>query len=132
MKNTNTFSQSIVIKAARALVYDALTNGASFADYTGAPAEMSATPGATFSAYGGYLQGFVLAVKKSELLVQAFRTQEWSPGDFSLLRFNLRDEGSGATRVEVYHYGIPDQHLSSNEQVWEEFYWSKLRRALET
>lgn len=131
MKNSKSFSQSIVIKAERSLIYDALTSGAKFSKFTDAPAEISPIAGTAFSAYGGYLHGFVLDTKKSEYIVQAWRTQEWAPGDFSLLRFSLSDEGSSSTRIDVYHYGIPDHHNSSNEKVWDEFYWSKLRKTFE-
>lgn len=131
MKNTKSFSQSIVIKAARAQVFEALTNGTAFAKITEAPAAISPAPGSSFSAYGGVLQGFVVDAKKSEYLVQAWRAQDWAPGDFSLLRLKFSDEKAGGTRIDVYHYGIPENHDQSNEQVWEQFYWSKLRKALE-
>lgn len=131
MKNTNSFSQSVVIKAKRSLIYEALTSGAQFSKFTNAPAEISPIAGTAFSAYGGYLSGFVLDTKTSEYIVQAWRTQEWASGDFSILRFNFTDEGSNHTRIDVYHYGIPNHHESSNEKVWDEFYWSKLRKVFE-
>ena len=131
MKNSKSFSQSIVIKAERSKVYEALTSGALFSELTAAPAEISPTPGTAFTAYGGILSGFVIDAKKSEYLVQAWRTREWAPGDFSLLRLGFSDEGARSTRVDVYHYGIPDHHESSNEKVWEDFYWSRIRMALE-
>ena len=131
MKNSNSFSQSVIIKAKRSLIYEALTNGTKFSKFTEAPAEISPTPGTAFSAYEGYLNGFVIDTKKSEYIVQAWRTQEWAPGDFSLLRISLSDEGSNSTRIDIYHYGIPDNHESSNEKVWNEFYWSKLKKAYE-
>lgn len=131
MKNTKFFYQSIVIKAERSLIYEALTSGALFSQFTDAPAQISPVVGTAFSAYGGYLNGFVLDTKKSEYVVQAWRTQEWAPGDFSILRLSLSDEGSNATRIDVDHYGIPNHHESSNEKVWDEFYWSKLKKAYE-
>lgn len=131
MKNSKSFSQSIVIQAKRVSIFDALTKGEIFATFTGAPAEISPQAGTSFSAYDGYLSGFILDTKKPEFIVQAWRTQEWVPGEFSLLQFQLSDEGPSSTRIDVYHYGIPNHHDSSNESVWEEFYWSKLRKMLE-
>ncbi|MBL7716150.1 MAG: SRPBCC domain-containing protein [Bdellovibrionales bacterium] len=123
------FSQSITIKAKRSIIYEALVSGKLFSKITGAPAEISPTSGSYFSAYGGYLFGWILDSKKSKYLVQAWRTQEWAPGDFSLLRFTLSDDGKNSTRIDVHHYGIPAYHNSSNAKVWEEFYWSKFRKA---
>jgi activator of HSP90 ATPase len=131
MKNSKSFFQSIVIKAKRSSVYDALTNGELFAKFTDAPAEIAPIVGSRFMAYGGYLNGFNLEIKNSEYLVQAWRTQDWGPGDYSLLRFTLSDQGTDSTRIDVYHYGIPNHHESSNEKVWDEFYWSKLRNSIE-
>lgn len=126
MSNTKSFSQSVKIKGPLAKVYHAFVDSKVYSSFTGAPATSSEHSGSAFSAYDGYLEGLVLSAEKEKRLVLAFRTKEWKSGDFSIVRLDFSDAGSGQTNISLYHYGIPDDHNSSNSAVWGEFFWDKL------
>ncbi len=128
MSNTKSFSQSIQINGPLVKVYKAFVDSEVYSKFTGAPAQASDRVGSEFSAYGGYLEGFVLSAEKDKHLVLAFRTKEWKPGDFSVVRLEFSATDSERTNISLYHYGIPDSHSSSNSAVWGEFYWDKLNK----
>lgn len=128
MSNTKSFSQSIKINGPLAKVYNAFIDSEVYSSFTGAPAQSSDRLGSAFSAYNGYLEGFVLSAEKDQKLVLALRTKEWKSGDFSIVRLEFSASDSEQTHISLYHYGIPDNHNSSNPAVWGEFYWDKLNK----
>lgn len=132
MSNTKSFSQSVRINGPLAKVYNAFVDSDVYSSFIRAPAKSSERPGSSFSAYDGYLEGFVLSAEKEKRLVLAFRTKEWRSGDFSIVRLDFSAAGSGQTNISLYHYGIPDDHTASNSTVWGQFYWDKLNTYLDT
>lgn len=127
MSTKKTFSQTVTLPLKISQIFEALTSSIAYSEFTGAPASIRPLPGSTFEAYGGVLHGFVLDTVLNERIVQAFRTKDWAPGHFSILDLRFRSIGENETEVEVNHYGIPEDHDASNEEVWDEFYWNKLR-----
>ena len=64
---------------------------------------------------------------KDERVVQAWRAKTWEPGLYSIVRFELRAEGTG-TRVSLEHSAYPDaqrEHLSAG---WKTNYLEPMRR----
>lgn len=127
MSAKKSFSQTVRLPLSISQAYNALANGAAFSEFTGAPASIRPVPGSTFEVYGGVLNGFILDTAPNERIVQAFRTKDWAPGVFSILDLRFRSLSENETEIELIHYGIPESHNESNEKVWDEFYWKKLR-----
>lgn len=78
--------------------------------------------GGTFTLFGGYIVGRQIELVPPELIVQAWRAGSWSPGVYSIARFQLGDE-KGGTRLVFDHSGFPKgqaEHLASG---WHEHYW---------
>jgi uncharacterized protein YndB with AHSA1/START domain len=121
-----TIHQEVVVPAARARVYDALTKASDFGAFTGgAPAQIDARPGGAFSLFGGRITGFVLDVEPGNRLVQAWRAGNWDAGDFSIVRLDLAEEGGG-TRITLTQSGHPQsahEHLAPG---WSKMYWEPL------
>jgi activator of HSP90 ATPase len=62
-------------------------------------------------------------------IVQAWRAADWSPGVYSIVRYQLTDDGAG-TRLVFDHTGFPvgqAEHLAAG---WKANYWEPLRRFL--
>jgi uncharacterized protein YndB with AHSA1/START domain len=132
--------QEVVFKASRKRVYEALTEAKQFnkvvllsaAMQSGMapgsePVEVSPDVGGAFSAFGGYVTGRHIELVPNERIVQAWRAGGWHPGQYSIAKFELTEQGSG-TKLVFDHTGFPDgkgQHLAEG---WRTNYWEPLEK----
>jgi len=130
--------QEVTFDASRRRLYQALTNAKQFDAVTrlsdavalltaptARPTSISAVVGGAFTLFGGYITGRNLDMRPGERLVQAWRAESWKPGEFSIVRFVLQEEGSG-TRLIFDHGGFPagqGVHLAVG---WHVHYWEPL------
>jgi len=134
--------QEPVFKANRKRMYEALTDGKQFQNVVqmseamkggmppGAkPAEISREAGGAFSIFGGYITGRQIELVPGERIVQAWRVGSWSPGIFSIAKYELVEQGSG-TKIVFDHTGFPvgqAEHLAGG---WKANYWEPLEKYL--
>jgi len=139
-KNIN---QLIKIKASPQEVYEALTDEAKHAAFTGEPAKIQATMGGAFSAYDGYITGTLTELVPNKLIVlqwndDRFRSQgrrsavdeRVKQGLYSTATFMI-DPEDGGTRLRFFQQGIPEDLYDELSAGWQEHYWDKLKAALE-
>jgi activator of HSP90 ATPase len=91
--------------------------------------EIGAGAGDAFRLFGGYIVGRHLELVPDTRLVQAWREQSWDPGAFSIVKFQLFDDGAG-TKLVFDHTGFPKgagDHLSIG---WYQDYWDPLMKFL--
>jgi activator of HSP90 ATPase len=134
--------QEIIFDAPPHAVYSALTETRQFdqitrlsdarkllADPAALPTSISPAVGGAFVLFGGYVTGIQIELLPDERIVQAWREPNWSPGEYSLVRFML--EGQGAkTKLSFDHRGFPTgngTHLASG---WHRHYWEPLAKYL--
>lgn len=124
-RNAEAIHQEVLIKADRKRVYEVLTDAEKFKKLSGGMAtEISPEPGGKFSLFGGVITGRHIELVPGERIVQAWRSG-WAPGDYSIARFVLKDQGSD-TRIIFDHTGFPKgaaEHLATG---WKEHYWDGL------
>lgn len=140
-RSSESIHQEPVFQANRKRVYEVLTESKQFDEIvrlsaamrSGAiqnkPAEISSEIGGPFTLFGGYIVGRQLDLVPGERIVQAWRTQSWSPGEYSIARFTLTEEGA-TTRIVFDHRGFPSgqsQHLAAG---WKGNYWEPLEKYL--
>jgi activator of HSP90 ATPase len=65
----------------------------------------------------------------NELVVQAWRVGSWSPGVYSIVRFELTDE-SGGTKILFDHGAFPNGRAADLASGWKEHYWDPLEKFL--
>ena len=128
--------QEVVIKASRARVYQTLTDAKQFGKVTdlvmpgsAASAAISPDVGGVFSLFNDHISGRHVEMIANERLVQAWRVKDWPPGVYSIVRFQLSDQGSD-TKLVFDHTGFPQgkaEHLASG---WKEHYWVPLQKYL--
>lgn len=122
--------QELVFDSAPARIYEALTDASQFSKLCGgAPTEIEPVAGGAFSCFGGMILGRNIECAPGERLVQAWRVKTWAPGVYSIVRFELRPEGS-STRVLLDHAGFPPGQGEHLAQGWHANYWEPLRKAL--
>lgn len=116
----------VMLPASPQRVYEVLTDSRQFGDATGDRAEIGQGAGAAFSCFGGRITGRHIELIPSERVVQAWRSRSWDPGAYSIVRFELKPEGSG-TRVSFSHAGFPDGEFDHLSLGWRKMYWDKLQ-----
>src|SRR5215467_13376635 len=132
--------QEVVFKAPRKRVYEALTDAKQFnkvvllstAVQSGMvprdkPAEVSPEAGGAFSAFGGHIAGRHVELVPSERIVQAWRAASWGPGQYSIARFELVEQGSG-TKLVFDHTGFPQGQGAHLAEGWRINYWEPLEK----
>ena len=137
-RSAEAIHQEPQIPASRARIYRALTDARQFdrmVRLSAAVKEMAITPkpvvlearlGGAFSAFGGYITGRFIELLADELIVQAWRAGGWSPGIYSIARFQLIEQTSG-TKVLFDHTGFPVGQAEHLAQGWHDNYWDPLR-----
>ena len=111
-------------------IYEALLDARQFSAMTGFPgSEINREVGGTFSIFGGHIIGRQLQLTSNRLIVQAWRVVDWPEGIYSIARFELSGQGSGA-RLKFDHTGFPPELAEHLEDGWREHYWTLLRKYL--
>src|SRR5215469_5870008 len=133
--------QESVFRTSRKRVYDALTDAQQFEKVVrlsaamqsmaigSKPAQISREAGGAFSLFGGYISGRQIELVPAELIVQAWRTQTWKPGEYSIARFELVEQGAG-TKIIFDHQGFPNGTGSHLAAGWKANYWEPLQKYL--
>lgn len=93
------------------------------------PAEISRDPGGAFSVFGGYVTGLQIELVPNQRIVQAWRSQSWKLGDFSIVKFEFIDQGTGC-KVVLEHRGFPDRTAEHLAVGWRDNYWEPLQQYL--
>jgi activator of HSP90 ATPase len=126
--------QEVVFKATRKRVYDAITDEKQFykvMDFVmkGASTQISHEVGGAFSMFGGVIVGRHIELVPYERIVQAWREKDWDAGVYSVVRFQLNEQGSG-TKLVFDHTSFPQGagvHLAPG---WKTHYWVPLEKYL--
>ena len=123
-------SQSIVLPAAAATLYQTYVDPVRHAELTGAPVEIGIEPGAVFRAYNGAITGTILCVRPPLLVVQSWRSIKFLATDpDSTLILTFVPHGRDG-RIELIHLDVPQQDYQGVTAGWENFYWNPWRRLL--
>ena len=134
--------QEPVFKASRKRVYEALTDAKQFDKVVqlsaamksgmapGAkPTEIGREAGGAFELFGGYVTGRHLELVPNERIVQAWRAGSWDPGDYSIAKFQLVEQGAG-TKIVFDHAGFPRGKAGHLAEGWKMNYWEPLEKFL--
>lgn len=126
-----TIIQNVIFKNVAAKdLYDLYMNAEKHSLTTGAPAKISAKEGSIFSAYDGYITGKNLKLIKDRLIVQTWRGQDWSLGDYdSTFILALEQKGKNVV-LHAIHTNVPDNQVKGVDKGWYEFYWEPWKKYL--
>jgi activator of HSP90 ATPase len=128
-RTAESIHQQPTFKASRKRVYDALTDEKQFSKATGMPAEISRAAGGAFSCFGGLIKGRNVELLPNQRIVQAWRSEGWAPGAYSIVSFVLVEQGAG-TRIVFDHTGFPVGQAASLLDGWKSHYWESLESFL--
>jgi activator of HSP90 ATPase len=131
--------QEVIFNASRKRVCEALSDTTQFdkvvqlseagRSIANRATQISPEVGGTFSIFGGYIVGRHIEMIPNERLVQAWREVSWPPGVYSIVKFELAEQGA-ETKLVFDHTGFPEgaaKHLTIG---WKANYWEPLRKSL--
>jgi activator of HSP90 ATPase len=133
--------QEPVFKANPKRIYEALTDAKQFqkiqliggaiakSDLEAKPAEISTEAGGPFTLFGGHIVGRQIELVLNQRIVEAWRETTWDPGWYSIVRFELKEQGTG-TKLIFDHTGFPagaGEHLAVG---WKSYYWEPMEKLL--
>jgi activator of HSP90 ATPase len=93
------------------------------------PTSISRDVGGAFTTFGGIIGGRHIEMVPGERLVQAWRPAHWSPGIYSIARFQLVERRAGC-RLILDHTGFPNGEAQSLADGWRKNYWQPMAKAL--
>jgi activator of HSP90 ATPase len=130
--------QESTIHASRQRVYAALTDARQFNEITKivaakepaisletSPTVLSPDVGGAFSLFGGIIVGRHVELVPDTRIVQAWRVAYWTPGIYSIVRFDLLEQAAG-TKIMFDHTGFPNGDAESLASGWKAHYWEPL------
>ena len=124
-------TQSVVLPASAASLFDMYLDPRAHEAITGAPVTIGSVLGSEFRAFGGVLTGTILAVVHSSLIVQSWRSAQFESADpDSTLTLSFQSEGANG-RIDLVHLDVPDHDYNSVVEGWEKFYWTPWRQFLD-
>ena len=126
-----TIMQKIVFKnTTPKILYNLYMNVAKHQEATGAPAQIEAKEGTSFTAYDKYIAGTNTKLVKDNLIVQSWRGADWdSNSPDSTLILNFEAKGDNVT-VHLVQSNLPDEKAESIDKGWHEFYWTPWKKYL--
>ena len=141
-RTAESIHQENVFNGRRNRVYEALTDAKQFNEITKivaakepaislekSPTVISPEVGGAFSLFGGIIIGRHVELVPNTRIVQAWRVAYWTPGIYSIAKFELVEQGTG-TKIVFDHTGFPRgdaEHLASG---WKAHYWEPLAKFL--
>jgi activator of HSP90 ATPase len=124
-----TIKQVASFDASAEALYKALMTASKFAEWTGAPADITEGEGGAFSCFGGQITGRHIELLPNSRIVQVWRVLAWDEGVYSVVRFDI-SESEGSTTLELTHSAYPEDAASHLEPGWHKMYWEPLKAYL--
>ena len=121
--------QEIELKASPQRICEMLLDSKQFTEFTGMPANIDPAAGGVFTMFGGMIAGRNVELVSNQRIVQAWRPTHWDPGVYSIVKFELKPQGSG-TMLILDHWGFPEGDYDSLFSGWNSHYWEPLKKYL--
>jgi activator of HSP90 ATPase len=127
---TKTIKQTVEIKVAPKVVYDAFMTSKTHSKFTGAPAKISNKVGGKFSVWDGYAEGENVELIPGKKIVQTWRASDWPEGSDSKITITFTKKGNG-TKLSFIQTGVPADFFDDIKQGWTNYYWTPMKQLLE-
>ena len=127
MPRDRSITQTVVVSAAPADVYEAFVNARKHAAFTQSPATGAARVGSAFTAWDGYISGVHRQLVKGRKIVQEWRTTQWPDGAPPSRLTLTFTKVKGGTVIRMLHANVPAEQADSYRQGWKDYYWTPLK-----
>lgn len=123
-----TIYEELTFNTSPEVIYNILTDTKQFSEMTGGQeTTIEAVEGGAFSCFGGMIHGRNVELVPNQRVVQAWRVKEWNPGDYSIVKFDLKKQGD-QTLLVFDHIGFPEDREEDLRGGWPDNYWEPLKK----
>ena len=122
--------QRVFFKAKPHEIYEMLMDEKKHSEFTGDKAKISKKVGGKFSAYGKYIEGENLELKKDKIIVQKWRSTDFPKGHYSTVTFEINKNKEG-TELIFTQEEVTDEEYEGLKDGWKKFYWEPMKELLE-
>lgn len=127
-RTAESIHQQVAFNAPPSRIYEALLDERQFAQVTGGQTTtIDRIAGGAFSLFGARIKGRNVELVPNARIVQAWRSEGWESGVYSIVQFELKAEGTG-TRLVFDHTGFPTGQADHLAGGWKTNYWDALTR----
>ena len=126
-QNRTSLHQEIPLQAGPQRIYNVLLDSKQFAAFSGSPAQIDPKAGGAFSMFGGLIEGRNLELVSNQRIVQGWRPASWESGIYSIVKFELKPQGSETT-VVLDHSSFPIGNFDHLTEGWYSHYWEPLKK----
>jgi uncharacterized protein YndB with AHSA1/START domain len=128
---TKNIHQQVTFRATPPQVFAALMDEQQHATFTDSHAKIDARVGGAFTCYDDYIHGFTLELVPAKLIVQAWHSQNWPAGVYTIVTFKLAKAAGGKTKLTFSQIGVPADDWAEKSRGWKTHYWEPLKRYLQ-
>jgi activator of HSP90 ATPase len=128
-KSRTSLHQEVDFKADPHRIYEILLDSKLFSAFSTEPATISPEAGGAFTLFGGKIEGRNIELVADQRIVQAWRAAYWKPGVYTIVKFEIKSQGS-RTRMLLDHTGFSEGLFASLSSGWKEHYWERLTNYL--
>ena len=127
---TKTIQQAVELDASPEELFDIYLDSKRHAAAVASTVTLSRRVGGAFTAFGGALAGRNLAIVPKRLIVQAWRSSSWKPGELDSILILTFEKAQRRGRIRLVHANVPDHAHASIKQGWQTHYWRRWRAYL--
>jgi activator of HSP90 ATPase len=127
---TPTIQQSVVLPATTKELFDTYLDSKKHTAVTGGKARISNKVGAKFTAWNGVLSGRNLQIVPNRMIVQAWRSVHFKPGDADSILVLEFSKAPGGGRIDLVHVNVPPQDHKGVKGGWPKYYWKPWKKHL--
>ena len=124
---TRNINHRVTLPAIPSAVFAALMDSDRHSKFTGEPARVESKAGGAFTCYGDYISGITLELEPGKRIVQAWRSQNWPEGWYSIVTFALTAKPGDKTELRFSQVGVPANDFAKKNQGWRTHYWGPLK-----
>ena len=110
-------------------VFELLMDEKKHAAFTGGEAKMSRQVGGSFVTFDGWASGKNVELVPDKKIVQTWRGDDWPPGHFSTVTFQLVKAPKG-TKLLFTQADVPLSVAKDIAKGWREYYWTPMKEFL--
>ncbi|MEW7009236.1 SRPBCC domain-containing protein [Lentilitoribacter sp. EG35] len=123
-----TIQQNVDIHATKEQIYETLLNSEKFSAMTGGKtANIEAKSGGALSLFDGMIEARNIELIQNKRIVQAWRVKDWPEGQYSLIRFELDQNGANTT-IHFTQTGHPEEAEAHLDAGWHKMYWEPMNK----
>lgn len=123
---TTTIRQECMLPASPKDVYSAWLSSKQHGAWTNDEAKISRAVGGSFFTFGGYAEGNNVELIPGQLIIQAWRADDWPKDHYSTIKLQLLPTPT-CTKLLFTQTDVPSTKVKSIAEGWKEYYWKPMK-----